>query len=1181
MKTRLRVLLMQVLALCLLGTPLVAQDLAATSNNRSNTPASNSQIEEMSLKRALQQTESRFGVSIAYKSELIKSKKVRIDLAICQTPEDALHKALGQFDLAFEKVREHFYLITEKKRTEAAPAHLLNGVQRILRGKVIDKSGNGLVGVTLKIKGTTTGTVSAGDGTFSLSIAGTGNEILEASYIGYETQEIPVGNQQLINITLLEGNSVLNEVIVTGYTTQRRKDLTGAISVVRLDDMTKQPSGLVVNQLQGQASGVTIIGSGQPGEEPLVHIRGVNTFGTNTPLYVVDGVPTQSINDLNPNDIASMQVLKDAGAASIYGSRASNGVIIITTKKGSGKVTVQYDAYYGRQYPKGGNVWNTLNPQEMANLKWLTLRNSNEELADTLYGRGAQPVLPDYLNPVGLKEGDPRTNPDLYYINPDYTSADDYNNFYRITKANKAGTDWYHEIFRPAPITSHNISVSGGGDKGNYLFSFNYFNQQGTLMNTYLKRYTIRSNSQFNISKGIRIGQNLSVSVTDNPTISPLSADNAIGMAFREQPIIPVHDIKGNFAGTSTIGLGDGANPVATQYRTRNDRGQANRVLGNVYADVDFLDYFTLHSSFGGEVYSNWNHTFTYPQYENKENSSVNSYNETNSNGYNWTWTNTLTFHKIFANTHDLKVLVGTEAYDEQTRTQGGTTLDYFSFDPIFVDNGTGSGGQTITASRTSEGLASLIGRMDYAFREKYLLSATIRRDGSSKFGPNSRYGWFPAFSAAWRVSQEPFMKNVSWISDLKLRGGWGIMGNQLNLSAGNAFSLFGGNKNTSFYDLRGTNNSILQGFQQFQIANPDARWEKDINANIGIDASLFGGKLEIAADYYEKNITDLLYNPELPGSYGTAPPPFVNVANMKNNGIDITVGSHANITRDLKLDATLTFTTYKNRIVKLADGVDYFEEDGRRLEGSKIIRNAAGHPVSSFYGYQVIGFWNDEAEIEAANKEAQEATKNPDAEYQTEAGIGRFRYADINHDGQINGDDRTFLGNPNPKISYGINLGLTYKNFDFSIFLYGVHGNQIWNNIRWWMDFPGPFEGAKSKTALYDSWLPDRKNARAPIQESASTFSTNNVPNSYFVENGAYLRAKNIQLGYTFPKDMLSRIRVERLRIYVQAANLFTITKYTGMDPEIGGGSVTDYGIDDGAYPSQRQFLAGINLSF
>ncbi|CAL1517843.1 TonB-dependent receptor [Chitinophaga sp. MM2321] len=1183
MKKGLRVLLMQSLALYFLSQSATAQDLAISgqkippeTGNRTNI-----QPDESSLKTVLHLIEDHFKVSIAYKSNLVKSKRVQLSVTACQSPEEALLKALSPFNLHFEKVRDHFYMVTEKAASAPVPAaHDINLQQHPVKGLIKDEKGNPVGGVTVRVTGTSTGTVTNTDGTYALSTPGKSDDQLEITYIGYETQYIAVGNRAVINITLKEGASALNEIVVTGYTTQRKKDLTGSVAVVDIDNLVKQPSAQITEQLQGQASGVTVIGSGQPGEAPQIRIRGVNTFGNNAPLYVVDGVPTDDIADLNPNDVASLQVLKDAGAASIYGARASNGVIIITTRRGKGKIAVTYDGYYGRQYPKKGNVWNTLNPQERANLRWLAYKNSDVDPSDALYGNGATPVLPDYILPMGAKEGDPSTDPSLYFVNPDYTDPEEVNDFYQIVRANKAGTDWYHEVFRPAPITSHNVAVSGGSDKGNYLFSLNYFNQQGTLINTYLKRYTIRSNTQYNIRSNIRVGENLAFSMTDNPSVDILSSDAVIGHAMREQTLIPVYDIKGNFAGSKPDDMGDAFNPVAMQYRTRNDRGLSTRMFGNIYGEVDFLKYLTFRTSFGGQIYSNWQHTFTYPQYENKENASVNSYSENASNGHDWTWTNTLTYHQLLDNKHDLKVLVGTEAFDSRSREVGGTTQDYFTFDPNFPDLSSGTGTQTNFSNRSMDALYSLLGRVDYSFKDKYLISGTIRRDGSSRF-LNNHFGWFPAVTAGWRISQEEFMKKVTWISDLKIRGGWGVMGNQLNLGVNNGYSLFGGNRNSSYYDLSGVNNGLTPGFAGFQIGNPNAKWESDVNANFGLDATLLDGHLDFSVDYFRKDIKDLLYNPELPGLAGTGTSPFVNIARMKNEGFDFSVGWHANLARNLKLNVMGTLTTYKNKIVKIADGVDYFETDSRRFDGGNIIRNAVGQSVSSFFGYKIDGFWNTAEEIAAADAQAQKVNNDPEAIYQTDEGLGRFRYADVNGDGQINADDRTFLGNPNPDFSYGLNIGLTYKAFDFSIFLFGVHGNQIWNNVRWWRDFYATFEGAKSKTALYDSWTPENHNAKVPIQEINRYTSTSAVPNSYMVENGAYLRAKNMQIGYTLPAGALNRLHIEKFRVYVQAANLFTITKYSGLDPEIGGSGITDFGVDEGSYPNQRQFLIGVNVGF
>ncbi|KAA6438608.1 TonB-dependent receptor [Dyadobacter flavalbus] len=1077
-------------------------------------------------------------------------------------------------------------------------AKSVNDADRIISGTVRGDNNEALPGVSVVLKGSQNGTTTDADGKYSLNIPDDPNFTLVFSFVGYATQEIQPGNNATQDVVLASDVKALSEVVVVGYGTQRKKDLTGAVAVVNVSELQQQPTSQITSQLQGRASGVTVLGSGQPGEAPQIRIRGINTFGNNSPLYIVDGVPTQNINDINPNDVATMQVLKDAGSASIYGSRAANGVIVITTRRGSGKIKVQYDAYVGVQVPKAGNVWNLLNPQETAQLKFNALRNvnPNDPINDPLYGSGTVPVLPDYITPQGASEGDPSVNQSLYNVNPNFTTTDQYNNFYRITRANKEGTDWFHEIFKPAMITSHNLSASGGGPQGNYLFSFNYFNQQGTLINTYLKRYTIRANSQYNVGNHVRIGENIAFSVSDNPRVNALTEGSAIGMAFREQPIIPVYDIMGNYGGGFGQGLGNAENPVAIQQRSRNNQGLRNRLFGNMYAEVDLFKDFTLRTSFGGELYTGAFRSFAYPEYENQENNTINSYTENSFSGFNWTWTNTINYQHVFGDIHDVKVLIGTENYKNSGNYVGGTTTGYFTFDPDFTTLSTGSGTPTNYSARFKDALASLIGRIDYSLRDKYLIGATIRRDGSSRF-LTYRYGWFPSVSAGWRISKEGFMENLTWIDDLKIRGGYGVMGNQLNVDPSNAYTTYGQDRTSSFYDINGTNQTTMMGLQRTRIGNPDAKWEKNINSNIGIDAALFKGKLELTVDYYSKEIRDLLYNPELAGTSGLGAVPYVNIARMKNHGIDLSATTNLDVSDNLKLNATLTFTTYNNKIVSLAEGVDYFDQEGRRFNGSYIVRNSVGHSIGQFFGYKVDGFWNSQEEITAANTAAQQASGNASALYQADVAVGRFRYADVNGDGLVTADDRTYLGNPNPDFTYGLNLGGNYKSFDFSIFLYGSQGNDIWNNVRWWTDFNANFQGAKSKTALYDSWTPENHNAKAPIQETVGSFSTANVPNSYFVENGSYLRARNAQIGYTISPDMLKKWKIDRMRVYVQAANLFTITKYSGLDPEIGttantnntsGGSLnqsfsssTSFGIDEGVYPNQRQFIFGLNLSF
>ena len=1140
------------------------------------------------IKSFLEDLERQSNVKFVYSPSGIKANR---QITIPDKSKDlasVLNEVLIPMDIEYKVQGEKILLIKNRQEME-------------ISGTINDAGDNlPLPGVSVMVKGTSNGTLTNDAGQFTLTV--NTNDILVISFIGYTTQEIRVaGSQQVYNITLQPSTSNLDEVIVTGYSSQRKKDLTGAVSVVNVSEMNKQPTGQISNQLQGQASGVTVIGSGQPGREPQVRIRGLNTFGNNSPLYVVDGVPIQNIADLNPNDIAQMQVLKDAGSASIYGSRAANGVIIVTTKRGvsdgvnEGKVRIDYDMFYGTQRPISGNIWDIASPMDNAKLTFMAQRNSDVTPGNDLYGKGDQPVLPDYIAPKGAMEGDPSVNPDKYNINPDYFDGK-LDGFYRITRANKAGTDWADEIFQNAPITSHNLAVSNGSEKGSYLFSFNYFNQEGVLMNTYLKRYTLRANASYNLGEHVRIGQNLSYSIRNSPQSSERTLDgalandgigeldegNAIGMSFREAPIIPVYDIMGNFAGSSGGDMGNARNPVAIQDRIKDNRSQMGRLMGNMYLEADILNHITLRSSFGGEINSGFSHRFAYPEYENAENNTVNTYTENAINSWNWTWTNTATYKQNFNDLHDLTVIVGTESFQERYRFMEGTTQGYFSFNPDFVDLGTGFGNQTARTVRDASTLFSYIGRADYNFKQRYLLGVTIRRDASSKF-LNHQSGWFPAVSAGWRVTEEDFMANRGkWLTDLKIRGGYGIMGNQLNVNSRNSYNTFSGVRRGSYYDIPGSGNSTVLGIQPFRIGNPDAKWEKNINFNVGLDATLFS-KLEISADYYSKTIDDLLYNPELPGTAGRALAPYVNVAKMKNTGIDIALSGRFDLGSDLKLNATGTITTYKNEIQEVSQASDYFDVRATeyRYNGNFVVRNSVGNPMGSFFGYKIDGFWNSQQEIDAANASARQITGNDEATYQNAAGVGRFKYADVDGDGLITADDRTVLGNPNPKLNYGLNLGLTFKNWDFSAFIYGVAGNDIWNNVRWYTDFYSSFNGsANSNTAVHNSWTPENMNAKAPIQEIDGYSSTKNVPNSYFVEQGGYLRLRNASIGYTLPKEWVSNAKIERLRVYIQAANLFTITKYSGPDPEISGGT-TSFGIDQGTYITPRQFLIGLSVGF
>jgi TonB-linked SusC/RagA family outer membrane protein len=1032
-----------------------------------------------------------------------------------------------------------------------------------------------VIGASVKIKGSTAGTVTDLNGSFTLTVKTT--DVLVISYIGYDTQEVTVGDQSAPVINLHPASRSLNEVVVTGYSSQRKKDITGAVAVVNVSNLKAVPSGSTESLLQGQASGVTVVSSGAPGSASNIKIRGITSVGSTDPLVIVDGTPG-SLHDINVNDIQSIQVLKDAGSAAIYGVRGSNGVVIVTTKKGKvGVPTITYDTYYGTQRPNSKG-WNLANPTETANAIWQEYKNDGLAPVHKQYGSGPEPVIPDYITPAAGKNGDPNTDPSTYAL---------YSN--QITKANKEGTDWFHEIFKPAPIQSHSLSVSGGTEKSNYLFSLGYLDQQGTLIETYLKRYSVRVNTSFKVKDHIRIGENLYAFYKQNPGYTNLpgvNSTNAINASFRMPTIIPVYDINGNYAGGGSQSLGNAPNPVAIQQRTKDYKNSDWNISGNAYAEVDFLKKFTARTSFGGTVDYFYNNAFVFTGYENAENSTnPNSYIENYGFSTNWTWTNTLNYKDTFGK-HSINVLIGSEAIKNLGNAVGASRGNYYLTNPnnLTVDpnlwtlNFGESGTQTNSNIVNPNGqqtpyqlaLYSLFGRFDYNYNDKYLLSGTLRRDGASVFATDKRYGLFPSVTGGWRISGEEFMKKVDWINDLKIRAGWGKLGSISNINSTNAFTLYGQGAVLSYYDINGSSNSSVQGLYISQFGNPNTSWEEDIITNIGFDATIIKNKIDMSFEVYKKSINGLLFPAALPSTAGGASAPFINSGNIENKGIDAAVTYHGSFSSDFKMDFTGTFTSYDNKVVSLPKGTAYIDV-GSGGSSTTYSRLQPGHPVGAFFGYKVMGIFQNAAEVSSA------ATQDA-------AAPGRFRYQDVNGDGKIDASDRTFFGNPNPKFTTGLNIGASYKNFDFLMFLYASVGNDVLNIIRSSTDFPQQFDVAVSKDAVYNSWTPQRPNAKVPMLERSSNFSNNTAFSSYYDESGSYLRCKTVVLGYNIPALKLKKIGIEKLRVFIQGTNLFTITKYSGLDPELPGSntSSTLFGIDGGAYPAnQKTFTAGVNMSF
>ncbi|SDH50637.1 TonB-linked outer membrane protein, SusC/RagA family [Dyadobacter soli] len=1066
---------------------------------------------------------------------------------------------------------------------------------RTLTGKVHSASGS-VPGVSILLKGTQVGTSTDVNGDFSINVQGA-DAVIVASSIGYKAQEVRVGNRSDITITLEDDISVLTEVVVTGYSTENRSQVTGAVSTVKPQQLQVVPSSNVEQQLQGRVSGLTVISNGQPGTSSQIRIRGFGSFGGNQPLYVVDGVPTQSIQFINPNDIESTTVLKDAASASIYGARAAAGVIVLTTKKGlkkAQKLSVSYDGLYGFTNPgKGQQI---LTPQEQADWTWQARKNdlfqsgtpigpnSFTGIANGQYGTGQSPVLPDYLI-VGNKVGQPASAVNLETERAKYNVNPANGPYYMVMAANKEGTDWYKAITRNAPMTRHTLGLSGGSEFSRYYVGFGMQQQDGIVINNKFSRYTFRANTEFDLSKKLRLGENIQLAYvgakglqgnsgsalgnSTNNNSSIASDENDILSAFRMAPIIPVYDAFGGYGGTAAPGFGNPRNPLASRQAAANNVNRTIYGFGNAYLEYDVIPSITLRSSIGGTYFNNYNNSSSRATYENSENIANFSYNESAGFALAWTFTNTATFKKTFGK-HDLNILGGIESLNTGAgRNMNGSGLNPFSTDPDYVTLSTTTPGTTRQVnSGYSKGnnFYSLFGQAKYIYNDRYIVTAVVRRDGSSQFSPNNRFGVFPAFSAAWRVSSEDFMKDVNWVSDLKIRGGYGLMGNSNYLSSTNQFSLYASNA-ANGYDLGATNNTIYPGYFTSQIGNADAKWETSVTSNIGIDGALFNNKLEIVVDFWRKDTRDLLYQLALPGVVGVrASAPFVNVASMRNQGIDLLLTNRGKVTGDLNYEVTAIGSFLSNKITAIAPLVPYFTGGGTRL-GTPVVRNEVGHTLSEFFGYQVASLFKSKEEVAAAPT-------------QTGAAPGRFRFADLNNDGKINDADRTYLGSPVPKFTGSITLGLSYKGFDINTNVYTSLGNKIFNNQRWFTDFYPSFTGGALSTRVKDSWLPDRTDATVPIFESAGNFSTNTQANSYYVENGSYARMQYLNLGYTFPAAAIKRIGLNRLRVSVSATNLFTITKYSGIDPAVGGSSDSAFGIDVGNYPVTRGYNLGLSFT-
>ncbi len=1077
--------------------------------------------------------------------------------------------------------------------------------QTRITGKVIGSDDRQpVIGATVKIKGTNVGAVTDVSGNFAVNA--NNGDVLVITYIGYQSKSVTVTGPSLGTVVLTASSSTLNEVVVTGYQTQQKKDITGAVATVAINDAKKVPVTSSEQLLQGQASGVTVINQGAPGSQSTVFVRGITNFGNAQPLYVVDGVQTANMSTVNPNDIESISVLKDAGSAAIYGVSGGNGVIVVTTKKGkAGKTVFNYDGYYGDQVPLSGNVWNLMNPTQQMNLA----KAAGDKGAIPLYDPNSTPAgsgtwtLPVYgyhgsTAAPGFGTAGVTNDPAIekyYFFDPANPGSD-----FLVQKFNQAGTDWFHEIFSHAPMQSHTVTASGGADKSTFLYSLQYLNQQGTLLNTFEKRYQARVNNTYSLMNNhFRFGELGYVYYRENNGGSPFNQQQeggSISETYREMPLIPAYDIKGNFGGgydgPAGEPLGNGSNPLWIQETSKNNNSKTWNMQGTVFAEADFLKYFTVRSAFGGNAGNNF-YYYTgynpYPDYESHGNPP--QYNEVALYSFNYNWTNTITYKETFGK-HNVSAFVGYELKQTGGQQLGVQATNFVTLDPNFLTVAATTNPSSINLSSGGNGTflyqptgtESVFGRVDYSYNEKYLLGATIRRDGYSSFYSGRQWGTFPSVSLGWRISQEDFLKSVSWINDLKLRGSYGSTGSNANILATNAVDTYNYGFGTTAYGINGGINSTTTGFAQTGIGNSKTTWETDKILNIGLDASLFN-HLDFTVEWYKKTISGLLFPLSLPATAGGANPPTVNVGDVQNKGLDVAATYHGNVGQDFKFSVGANLTSYKNIITKLVDP-GYFD----LFAGSRIgsfVREQVGMPIGEFFGYKTAGIYQN----------AQQLASLPGY---SGAAVGSYIYEDVNHDGKIDANDRTFIGNPNPDFTYGVNLNASYKGFDFTMVLYGSVGNKDFNYVKYWTDTYWSFPGGKdldliNKSAIVSGGVVTNPSATLPSVTFAQPLGSGSSPSTFYVENGSFLKCRVAQIGYNFDPGMLKSIGVTKLHVYVQATNLFTITKYSGLDPELvpsvnnlnqAGNAQPQQsastGVDWGAYPNnQKTYLIGVNMSF
>lgn len=981
-----------------------------------------------------------------------------------------------------------------------------------IKGTVADTNGTPLPGVTIIVKNTTKGVSTDFDGNFTISNVNNG-ETLVFSFMGYQTKEHLVVNSNFIAITLTEDTQTLDEVVVVGYGTQTKKEITGAVSVVDSKTIEKLNPVRIESALQGQVSGVSITSqSGSPGSASNIRIRGITTNGNNNPLILVDGNVVEDLSVINPNDIASINVLKDA-TAGIYGVRAANGVILITTKSGYKNTDLKFelDTYTGMQ--ETSRKIPMLNATEYA------------ALANEAFAVGGDEIP--------------------------------FANWQTLGK----GTNWQNEIFQTAPISNINFNVSGGGEKSSYSMGTSYLTQDGIVGGeaANFNRFTTRLNYNVDILDNFKLSTSVIYTNTNKKNLSENALGSVLFNALNMSPVLTIRDENGDF--TLAEGLGNEViNPVAQIAGTFNDT-QVDKISGTAGLNYTFLENFSAESRFQFNYAEVAGRSFSPEAFYGSGkvfNVTRNSVNEYTNIYRDYTFDNFITYTKSFNDTHNLKALLGMSVFKTTGNFSGFTGFEIpgNSYNEAFIKNATDVVDNYLNGGDKFDGrLLSYFSRVQYDYKGKYLLSAVIRRDGSTRFGPENKFGYFPSGSLGWVISDESFLENNETLNFLKLRVSYGIVGND-RIPDFRYVSLLNGEGTYVFDD------ELNFGVAEGALANPEIKWEKQKTFDVGLDFRLLKSKINITADYFEKRTEDLLLTPQVSGILGVYAPgssaPIVNAGTVDNKGFEFQIGYDDEISDDFKFNINYNFTTLKNKVIYVASENGFVAGGSFGVGQDPPSRMEVGYPIGYFYGLKMDGIFQNQSEVDA------HAT-------QTNAAPGDIRFVDINEDGEINSDDRTNLGNPIPDITMGLNLGFNYKKFDFTSYVFASLGNEIVRNYE-------RNQNLTNRSVYFlDRWTGEGSTNEHPRVTTGAT--SNTLFSDYFVEDGSYVRIQNVQLGYTLPENIIEG--VDKFRIYASVNNVYTFTKYKGYDPSASSGAPIGGGIDQGFYPVPRTYMLGLNIKF